>query len=475
MANAGWPDGSPGRPATGRVAPPEPARSPSVPHPRPPGATVYGGSGGGREPGATVYGGAPPGPPTPPGASRKRKRVRLVVLIAVVLVLAGLGSAAVLRVQRALPAAKLTATVASSLRIPGSALSLPWPSTGSAELMIDGLGRLGGTNGAKSAPIGSVAKVMTAYLVLKSHPLTAGQNGPEITVTAADVADYQQRILTSQSLVPVTVGETMTERDALEALLLPSANNVAHMLAVWVGGSADAFIATMNQTATELGMTGTHYTDPSGFLPSTVSTAADQVALARAALKLPVFPDIVALHSARIPVAGTVPNYNYMLGVDGVFGIKTGSTTQAGGNLVFAAHLTVGGTTLTVVGAVFNQPGASSHTQLTAVNVVVRKLLAAVRTAVREYTILAAKPVGRVTTAWGQSVTVSPAAPLRVLGWPGLAVPVKVTQTAPGAQVTQGQVVGSVEARPGAATTLVPLRADAPTDPPSFWWKLTHG
>ena len=459
MANAAWPDGPGGRPASGRVAPPQPTRPPSVPHPRQPGGGLYG---------------AVPEPGSSSRTARNRKRAPLAVLVSAGLVVAALAAGAAVQLHRALPAAQLTATVASTLRIPGAALSLPWPATGSAELAVEGLGRVGGARGTSSAPIGSVAKVMTAYLVLTDHPLAAGENGPEITVTAADVADYQQRIRSGQSLVPVTAGETMTERDALEALLLPSANNVAHMLAVWEAGSADAFTTRMNQTADQLGMTGSHYTDPSGFLPSTVSTAADQVILARAAMKLPVFAGIVALRSARIPVAGTVRNYNDLLGVDGVFGIKTGSTTQAGGNLVFAAHLTVGGTTLTVIGAVFNQPGASTNAQLARVSAAVRKLLTAVRKAVRTYTVLTAEPVGQVTTAWGDTVTVSPAAPLRVIGWPGLTVPIRLTRTPPGAEVVKGQVVGTVEARPGASTVLVPLHTDATTGEPSLWWKLSR-
>ena len=47
----------------------------------------------------------------------------------------------------------------------------------------------------------------------------------------------------------MTAGEKLTERDALEALLLPSANNVAHMLAVWDAGGEDAFITKMNDAA----------------------------------------------------------------------------------------------------------------------------------------------------------------------------------------------------------------------------------
>ena len=63
------------------------------------------------------------------------------------------------------------------------------------------------------------------------------------------------------------------------ALLLPSANNVAVMLARYVSGSTGAFVDEMNATAASLGMTGTRYTDPSGYEPTTVSTAVDQLRL----------------------------------------------------------------------------------------------------------------------------------------------------------------------------------------------------
>jgi len=415
----------------------------------------------GGVPAQRVYGSArvPAGPP------RKRRRLLLVLLPMAVLLL---GTAAVVQVSRALPAARLSTSIAATMRIPGTA-GLPWPSSGSAELMIDGVGRLGGSGAGDAKPIGSVAKVMTAYLILKDHPLTGAEEGPTITVTPADVADYQQRIVSGQSLVPVRAGERMTERDALEALLLPSANNVAHMLAVWDAGSAEAFVEKMNATATRLGLTGSRYTDPSGFLPTTVSTPADQVILARAALGLPVFGDLVAQRTATIPVAGTVHNHNDLLGELGVFGIKTGSTTQAGGNLLFASRLSAGGRTLTVVGAVFNQPGAHTADQLAHVNQVVRRLLDAVRSIVKVYTLLPARPVGEVTTAWGARATVSPARPLKVVGWPGLAVPVTVT-TATATSVTRGQVVGEVQA----AGVRVKLSTNAATPGPSLWWRLSR-
>jgi D-alanyl-D-alanine carboxypeptidase (penicillin-binding protein 5/6) len=341
-------------------------------------------------------------------------------------------------------------------------------------MMVEGLGRLGGVNGKKVAPIGSVAKVMTAYLILKNHPLAEDDAGPMLTVKAADVEDYQSRIPSGQSLVKVQTGERISERDALEALMLPSANNIAHMLAVWDAGSADAFVQEMNDAAADLGMSGTEYTDPSGFLPSTVSSAADQVVLARAALEDDVFADIIALPSATIPVAGKIKNYNDMLGRDGVFGIKTGSTTEAGGNLVFASRLELDGQVLTIVGAVFNQPGEGTPAQLAVVNRVVHKLLTAVKAGIRSYAILPAQPIGTLTTAWGEEATVSAASALKVVGWPGLSVPVEVTTSAPGASVRSGETVGAAEARPGSSSVRVDLRADHAITGPSFWWRMWH-
>jgi serine-type D-Ala-D-Ala carboxypeptidase (penicillin-binding protein 5/6) len=389
-------------------------------------------------------------------------------------VLAALTSGVTAQLRRTPPIPHLSIDVAKTFKLPGKALKLPWPKAGSAELMVEGLGRMGGINPKKTAPIGSVAKVMTAYLILKNHPLTGDDPGPMLTVKAADVEDYQSRIPSGQSLVKVVTGERLSERQALEALMLPSANNIAHMLGVWDAGTAEAFVAGMNAAAAELGMTRTKYTDPSGFLPSTVSTAADQVTLARAALEDEVFADIIAERSATIPVAGKIKNYNDMLGRDGVFGVKTGSTTEAGGNLVFASRLELDGKVLTIVGAVFNQPGEGTPAQLALVNKVVHKLLTAARSSIHSYAILPAQPLGKITTAWGDEVTVSPASALKVIGWPGLSVPVTVTTSAPGASVRAGETVGAAQAPSGPSGVRVDLRADGAVSDPSLWWKLTR-
>ena len=150
-------------------------------------------------------------------------------------------------------------------------------------------------------------------------------------------------------------GERLTERQALEALLLPSANNIAALLARYDAGGTAAFVARMNATARELGMRATTYTDPSGFNDETVSTAADQLKLARAAMRIPAFAAIVAEPSAALPGVGRVANYNGLVGTDGYVGVKTGSDRAAGGCLVFAKRVTTGGRRLTVLGVVLGQ------------------------------------------------------------------------------------------------------------------------
>jgi D-alanyl-D-alanine carboxypeptidase (penicillin-binding protein 5/6) len=239
----------------------------------------------------------------------------------------------------------------------GEALpSTVWPTHGQAAVQI-GQAQIQASPNQHPAAIASVAKVMTAYLVLCDHPLRPGQDGPTITLTDADVADTDRRRQQQESVVPIAAGEQLTERQALQALLLPSANNIAAVLARWDAGSTDRFVARMNATARSLGMTHTRYTDPSGYDDATVSTAADQVRIVDRAMRLPVFASIVATPSATLPVAGTVHNTNTLLGHNGFVGVKTGSHAAAGGCFAFRAIRWIDGKRTTITGVVLGQPG----------------------------------------------------------------------------------------------------------------------
>jgi D-alanyl-D-alanine carboxypeptidase (penicillin-binding protein 5/6) len=235
--------------------------------------------------------------------------------------------------------------------------SAVWPTYGQAAFVQSGQTEIHAGPNQHAAAIASVAKVMTAYLVLRHHPLAAGADGPTITLTYADAADTERRSHQHESIVPVVAGERLTERQALQALLLPSANNIAAVLARWDSGSASRFVARMNATARSLGMTNTRYTDPSGYDDATVSTAADQVRIVVRAMRLPAFARIVGTSSATLPVAGTVHNTNTLLGRDGFIGVKTGSDNAAGGCFAFRAIRWINGMRTTITGVVLGQPG----------------------------------------------------------------------------------------------------------------------
>jgi serine-type D-Ala-D-Ala carboxypeptidase (penicillin-binding protein 5/6) len=227
-----------------------------------------------------------------------------------------------------------------------------WPRRGQAAFVL-GNGRPAASPHEQPVPIASLAKVMTAYLTLMRYPLAGGQDGFTINVTAAQARAEVQDADQGQSYVAVQAGEELTERQLLEALLIPSGNNIAWMLAAWVAGSQPGFLAEMNAEARALGMDHTTYTDPSGLDPNTVSTAADQLRLFRRAMRFPVFRQIVSMASVTLPVAGTLTNYNPLI-AEGYAG-KTGSDSAAEGCLAFFTHVTVGGRRQTAVGVVMGQ------------------------------------------------------------------------------------------------------------------------
>ena len=237
--------------------------------------------------------------------------------------------------------------------------AVSWPADGTSAADISGIGVVDGPGATRQVPIASVAKLMTAFVVLQDHPLSGGVSGPDITVEPSEAAAYPSQARDGDSLVAVAAGEVISERQALEALLLPSADNMAWILARWDAGSQAAFVARMNAAARRLGMTGTSYTDPSGLDSSTTSTAADQVRLGMAAMQVPALAAITAMPTAAVPVAGAIRNTNTLLGQDGIAGLKTGSTQAAGGCALIAAWHKASGHKTLVVSATFGQPGTA--------------------------------------------------------------------------------------------------------------------
>lgn len=281
---------------------------------------------------------------------KKRKKSKLPIFVLVLVILV------IIQMLRPIgkPSVKL---VKISHQATSGNLNIVWPPHTQDAIAVQNEGLIEKTPNQTPFPTASVAKIMTAYIILKDHPLKFGENGPTLTITNRDVQEYIADKESGQSVAKVAVGEKLNERQMLEALLLPSANNIATILARWDSGSVENFVEKMNKTAKQLGMTNTHYADPAGISLNTQSSAYDQVLLAQKAFEIPTFRHIVRMPQVTLPVCSTVYNVNYVLGKDGIVGIKTGSMPQIGANFVFAAEHFVGYKQITIIGAIFGAKG----------------------------------------------------------------------------------------------------------------------
>jgi len=394
----------------------------------------------------------------------------VLAVLSVIVVIALILGAAQLFI-RPVPPVRYVSTVSSSFRVPGPAPVLPFPARGEATVGLLGVGTMGSSGGDAPIPIASLTKVMTAYLVLKDHPLAEGDEGPSIRIRPSDAAAEAVEAAGGQSVVRIQAGEQLTERQALEALLVGSANDIGTLLADWDAGSQAAFVTRMNSEAVSLGMTATHYADPTGLDSASVSSAGDQVSLAEKAMTNPVFAGIVDLPQISLPVAGTVYNYDYLVGHDGIIGIKTGSTVQAGGCFVFAAIRSVGPVPIVVIGAVLGQQGPSI---LQAALNVSLALINAAGAAVHPVTLSLPNngEVARLTAPWTSPVPVMAPGTWPTIGWGGLTVGVQVTHRAPTGSLSAGTQLGSVTLTLAGQRHSFPATLQAAMPGASTRWRL---
>ncbi len=396
----------------------------------------------------------------------------LTVLLALV-VLGGVYVA--VQAFRGVPRLRFVAGAQVAFTTPGAPPVLPWPSTGESEVEVAGVGTFGPVGSTTPVAIGSVAKIMAAYVILHDHPLALGQQGPSIPITSADVAIYNADANQGDSVVPVTAGQSFTELQALQALLVPSGDNIAELLATWDASSEAAFVAKMNAEAAALGMTHTHYADVSGLSSGTVSTAADQLILAPLAMANATIAATVGLKQIDLPTGGVFTNYNTLLGTDGIDGIKTGSVTS--GDLVFSAKHAVDGHTETIYGAVLGVIPGPGQGDIPAATAASQLLVKAVEADVAPVNVLAQGSVeGHVSAPWlSGPVPVSTAGAVTVLGWPGLTVQVKASPSAKlGRSISSGTVVGRATVQVGSQSSVVALRTTEPVPGPSLGWRLTR-
>ncbi|MDQ0761561.1 D-alanyl-D-alanine carboxypeptidase [Streptomyces canus] len=408
----------------------------------------------------------PPPPPSPLRTLGRRVKIWTPILILLVVAFA------IAQSLRPLPGPTLSLTAEDSYTFDGSKATLPWPAQGQGWLDVNGVGTMGNFGKQTPVAIGSVAKAMTAYIVLKDHPLKSGEEGAKITVDALAEKEGGYNKQGESTLNTVKEGDVLTQRQAIAAIMIPSANNIARLLARWDSGSEAAFIKKMNDTAQELGMKNTKYTDASGLKETTVSTAEDQVKLGNELVKIPALMEITSMGQWIDPSGQKWYNYNYLVPYTGI-GIKTGTTSAAGGNLLFASRKEVGGETVTVVGAILGQHKAPI---IKTVNDVSKVALLAAEDALTSAKILKkGDVVGYVDDGLGGHTPVVLTKDVTAVGWAGFKVKLSFTADDVPHTAKAGTKVGSLTVGDGEGGAVkVPVTLQKDLTEPGFTDKLTR-
>ena len=382
----------------------------------------------------------------------------------------GLLLASILYVSGSLfaPVPATAAATQPSKTIVQPAAQLVWPSGAAAITAPDypGAGASHGSNA--SMPIASMTKTITALVVLDKKPVASGADGPSLSFTQKDVDIWHQVVADGGSWAPVTAGTRMTEKEALTAMLLPSANNYAISLADWAYGSTGAFVKAANAWLAAKKLTGTHLVSPDGLDPGNVSTTADLLSIGKLVLADPLLSAIVSQKTATLPGAGAQDNTNELLGFDGIDGIKTGNTDQAGFCLLFSARIAVGTGTVRVIGAVL---GADNHDDLWAG---VKSLLTSMQNGFHQVDASkAGQTYGTYTTPWGAKAAVASTSTKSFIVWSDTPISVDL-QTREVQSGRKGDVVGQVTFRLNGSTQTVQLALTRDLPDPGFLWRLAH-
>jgi len=360
-------------------------------------------------------------------------------------------------------------TIAEPIVEPAPPASVATPDFGAAGIAASGWASpLTITGDDTPRPMASITKVITALVALEALPLGAGEEGPSITLTELDERYYAEAEANAESRVPASAGQVLTERDVLEAMLLRSGGNYARTLADWAYGDQEAFLAAAREWLAVNGMSSTTITEPTGAHPGNASTIADLLKLGALALSQPAIAEIVRQSTAEVPGVGLIDTTNTLLGIDGVDGIKTGTTPEAGACLLFSTDIVVGAETITLIGAVLGGPDRAS------VDAAVLSLIDTARTGFHELDVLAAgMGLAEYETEWGERATARAAGPATVLVW-GDERPIVDIAVGEVATAEAGELVGVATVTTPRDHLEIDIVLDAPLADPGVGWRLAN-
>lgn len=325
-------------------------------------------------------------------------------------------------------------------------------------------------NDASPQATASTAKILTSLMVLEKKPLKAGEQGPLITISAQDVENYKNYVSQDGSVLPVKAGDQLTQYQALQAVMLPSANNIADTLAVWAYGSIENYIRVTNEFLASKGIKNTKVGgDASGLSPLSKATAEDLVKIGLLAMQNPVLAEIAAQPTASgLPGNPLIKNVNVLLGTDGIIGIKTGNSDHVGGAFVAAAQTKPNDPI--IVSAVTGAPSLVEAMRSSL------PLLKSAQNNIKTTVVInPGQKVGEYIVPWGKNIPALTTGKMTVLNWGGQAIGVE-TKLAPINKDEYGNKAGSVQARNFNSQKAQYVDVELASTPPapSIKWRLTH-
>ena len=213
----------------------------------------------------------------------------------------------------------------------------------------------------------STTKIMTALLVIEA--IENGQFTLDDSVAAYDDCQRGMDEDSSNASPIIEPGEILSVRDLLYCAMLVSANEACNILAEYTAGSISDFVTMMNEKATELGCTNTHFANPSGLEDSDhYSSARDMALIAREAVTHDSFVALCSSSSYTVDATNindsrSLTNTNKFVDPDSsyynadVYGVKTGYLEVAGGCLVTAIEKDDIGIIAVILGDVVDDDG----------------------------------------------------------------------------------------------------------------------
>lgn len=403
--------------------------------------------------------------------TRVRRRRSKKFLILVFLLIAGYISWTLLKPLPPIEPTFTNKTIISTS--PNSELS--WP-TSQAAAGVVGTDILETSGNQQQVPLASTAKIITALLVLEKYPLTGDEKGPNIQITEADVQNYRNYVAQDGSVIPVRAGDELTQYQMLQALMLPSANNIADKLAIWSYGSLENYAIAAEKYLESKGIKNTQVgADASGLSPDTKGTSEDLVKIGTLAMENPVLASIVAQPEVQnFPLGGktgTIKNVNFLLGTQGIIGLKTGNSDEAGGAFVSASKTIIDDQPVIIVTAV-----SGAKDLVTAM----RQSLPIVSSAQQKFTavtvVKAGQKVGIYKQPWGGEIPAITKERIDISAWNGSTIPAKITLRNVEAKTYNEKPAGLVvvSSKAPKVTEQTPVILQSKPTMPSIWWKLTH-